>query len=350
METDQIIDLIQAYIEKHNTDLYLFSGVISYATASEFVDAVCRKEKPKTDALLFITTQGGDPHAAYRIIRALRSKYTKVALAIAGPCKSAGTLIAIGAHELLIADTGELGPLDVQLSKPDELVPNSSGLDVFQALAVTTQHAFQSFEQALMSLIEDSSGSISTKTAAELSRDLAVGLFSPVMAQIDPNRLGEVQRAIKIAQAYGERIGTPNLKPTGMDQLVEQYPSHGFVIDFDEAKKLFRNVKRLEGEEHEIYVVFRPMLRHITRQNRSMDVGATFQKTPELETKDADAGSTRSRRRGRPNLSAGDARGQENGADHEPPARRGRRARGTGAGGRPRKSIGNGRLPPAGDA
>ncbi len=177
MEPNKIIELVQGFIAKYNTDLYLFSGQITYATASEFVDAVCRKVKPKPTALLYMTTPGGDPHAAYRIIRALRAKYAKVRLAIAGPCKSAGTLIAIGAHELVMADTGELGPLDVQLSKPDELIPNSSGLDIFQALAVTTQHAYQTFEQALLSLIEDSSGSISTKTAAELARDLAVGLF-----------------------------------------------------------------------------------------------------------------------------------------------------------------------------
>lgn len=165
------------------------------------------------------------------------------------------------------------------------------------------------------------------------------------MAQIDPHRLGEVQRAIKIAQAYGEKIGTPNLKPNGMDQLVEQYPSHGFVIDFDEARKLFRTVNRLEGDENEIYVVFRPMLRHITRQNRSMDIGATFQKPPATETKNADAGPTRSRRRGRPDLSAGDAGSQENAADHQPPPR-GRAATRSVATRRSRKSVGNGRDQP----
>lgn len=341
METEKIIDLVQSYITKQQTDLYLFAGTIAYATASEFVDTVCKK-KAHPSALLYITTPGGDPHAAYRIIRALRAKYSTVKLAIGGPCKSAGTLIAIGAHELLMADTGELGPLDVQLSKPDELVPNSSGLDVFQAVAVATQQAFDAFEQYLMRLIEDSSGSISTKTGAELAQALAVGLFSPVMAQIDPHRLGEVQRAIKIAQAYGEKMGTPNLKPNGLDQLVEQYPAHGFVIDFDETKKLFKTVNRFSDEEQEIFVVFRPLLRHITRQNRSMDIGATFQRQPSQGAKDANAGPTRRRRRGQPDISAGTEPSQTDAATAQgrPPTRRPRRV---GVRSRPRQTVGNGR-------
>jgi hypothetical protein len=296
--------------------LFLFSGQIEYNNACDLVDIVCKKEKPKPTALLYIATPGGDPHAAYRIIRALRSKYKTVRLAIAGPCKSAGTLIAIGAHSLSMAETGELGPLDIQLSKPDEIIPNSSGLDIFQALAVTTRQAFEAFEHALIDLIAHSSGSISTKTAAELAGDLAVGLFSPVMAQIDPTRLGEVQRAIKIAQAYGEKLGTPNLKPNSLERLVEQYPSHGFVIDFDEAKQLFRNVDRLEGTEHEIYDIFRPLLRHSTGVQRSMDLGATFQRRVEPETKNARPSRNR---RGRPNLSAGNAASQTD-ISHSRPA------------------------------
>ena len=45
----------------------------------------------------------------------------KTAYFIPRRCKSAGTLLLIGATSLIISDRGELGPLDVQLSKPDEI-------------------------------------------------------------------------------------------------------------------------------------------------------------------------------------------------------------------------------------
>jgi len=200
------VEVVQRYVTKADSDVFLYSGQIGYAEAARLVDLICRNDNHRANALLYLATPGGDPHAAYRIIKSLRMRYKSVGVAVLGLCKSAGTLIAAGAHRLVMAETGELGPLDVQLTKPDELVPNSSGLDIFQALAVTTEQAFGAFEKYLMGLVEDSSGAISTKTAADVARDLAVGLFAPITAQIDPNRLGEVQRAIRIAHTYAENL------------------------------------------------------------------------------------------------------------------------------------------------
>jgi hypothetical protein len=80
-----------------------------------------------------------------------------------------------------------------------------------------------------------------------------VGLFSPVYAQIDPVKLGEIQRAIAIAQAYGIRLNNAydrNLLEGGLEHLIVGYPSHGFVIDRKEAKALFRRVRHPEQAEN----------------------------------------------------------------------------------------------------
>lgn len=292
MDPKKVIELVQGYSEEASSDVYLFSGVISYVHASAFVDLVCARQKTKPTALLYLTTPGGDPDAAYRIIRILRARYKTVRLGVAGPCKSAGTLVALGAHELAMGDTGELGPLDVQLSKPDDLVANSSGLDIFQALSVTTQAAFGAFENYMLNLIEHSSGNISTKTAAEIAKDLAIGLYAPITNQIDPNRLGEVQRAIRIAHAYAEKLGMVNVKANAMETLVEGYPSHGFVIDFEDAQKLFKRVVRLSEIEREIAAVFHPLLRHISTETKFMDISTTFSE-PAMEPKNV---STRKRK------------------------------------------------------
>lgn len=66
--------------------------------------------------------------------RGLQHSYEKFTVLLAGRCKSAGTLIVLGAHEIVMTNHAELGPLDVQLGKKDELFELDSGLTVLNAL------------------------------------------------------------------------------------------------------------------------------------------------------------------------------------------------------------------------
>lgn len=308
-----MIDYIQmhkdfsAWSHRQHTDAFVYSGPINYVPASEFVDTVCAKVTAHKTCLLFLTTPGGDPHAAYRMIRSLRRNYERVQLGVVGPCKSAGTLISLGVHEIVMSDTGELGPLDVQLAKPDEIISNSSGLDIIEALAVTTESAFNALEQRMLDLVEHSGGAISTKTAAEISSAFAVELFKPIMAQIEPDRLGEVQRAIKIAQAYGEKLGMPNLRPGSMQKLVDGYPSHGFVIDLEEAKTLYQHVRPLEGFEVQLANVFKGALRHIRGTPQHSDIGEAIAKQAGAKN-----GTSPGKPQRKPDLSAGDGESTSN--------------------------------------
>ena len=121
---------------------------------------------------------GGDPNAAYRIARTLRRLYPlgKLTFFLGGYCKSAGTLLALCADELVFSSFGELGPLDVQIGKPNELVGAESGLDLTQALKQLSATAFESFEEQLVAIVNRSSGAITTKMAAEIATKLTVGL------------------------------------------------------------------------------------------------------------------------------------------------------------------------------
>lgn len=263
MDNAAIGKLVRAHCESADTDLYLFSGEITRESGAEFVQLVCGRATRRTKATVFLTTNGGDPNAAYRMAKSLRRAYSTVRLLVVGPCKSAGTLIALGANELGFAPAGELGPLDVQLTKPDEIFVLGSGLDVLQALSMITDAAFERFEQFMINLGARSGGAISTKMAAEVASNFASKLFEPISAQIDPLRLGEVQRAIRIARTYGERLsdGLKNIKPNTIDHLIEGYPSHGFVIDMEEAQKLFVNVTELTAGEAALSQEFQGALR-----------------------------------------------------------------------------------------
>ncbi len=248
---DQLAPLVEQIATQHNADVFYYAGPISPG-GYESITQCCVAHTPKKNACLFLATYGGDPHAAYRIARALRHNYEKLHIFVPRECKSAGTLLVIGATSLIISDRGELGPLDVQLSKPDEIFERSSGLDIMQAIYVLREEALGTFLHYLLSIKGNSS--ITVRTAAEMASKLTVGLFSPIYAHIDPLKLGEIRRAIMIAYDYGQRLDKydQNLKSGTLDRLVTDYPSHNFVIDRQEARQLFNNVRAAEPHEDQL--------------------------------------------------------------------------------------------------
>jgi hypothetical protein len=174
---------------------------------------------------------------------------------VPGWCKSAGTLVCIGAYDLIVGDLGELGPLDIQLAKPDELALIGSGLNFDSAFSSLQRVAFQMFEGFLLDTLNRSRGRVTTKTASEIATNMTVGLLSPVFQQMDPMRVGEDFRSTLIAEQYALRLDAhpraQNLihdeDDDAIDSLVRGYPSHGFVIDRTEARLLFHRVSPLEG-------------------------------------------------------------------------------------------------------
>lgn len=228
-------------------DLIIISQEITKAL--HYSLSILLADKKKDKVTVFLTTTGGDPNGGYRVARCLQHHYEHIRLVIPSLCKSAGTLIAVGSHELVIGDLGELGPLDVQVRKTSELLERSSGLDLIQALEVAQSQTRDAFHNMLIEIRRG--GRLSTKLAGEFAAEVATGVAAPLYNQIDPNRLGEMQRAIRIAIEYGKRLNgkSQNLKNGALEALVGDYPSHSFVIDRKEARDLFNNVSAPTKEE-----------------------------------------------------------------------------------------------------
>lgn len=235
-----------------NADVLLYNGDFYPGNSSdEVLIDMCMSRPRRDNVLLVLITNGGDANIAYRVARCLQRSYEDFYVFVPGWCKSAGTLVAIGADEIIMAEHGELGPLDVQLGKPDEPFESTSGLDTIQAMNFLKNRAFGSFEQSYLDLKVSSRHRLSTRTATEIATSLTVGLFQPIYEQIEPNRLGEIARAMSIAEQYGERLDrvSDNLKPGALQKMVNGYPSHRFVIDREEASDLFRRVREPETDE-----------------------------------------------------------------------------------------------------
>jgi len=279
-------EAVDAIIEENDCDMFILSANISNISVDALITLIRRKENKRPNFALILTTYGGDPDAGYRLVKIIKRYYKKFILYVMGSCKSTGTLISLGADEIAMGDFGEFGPLDIQLTKEDEM-SSLSGLSYTQSIQSLTEEIFKTFEHSFLAVKERSAGTITTKTAAEIGSKLAVGLLSPVSAQIDPIKLGEVLRAINIAKAYGSRIAPKH--PELIKKLIEDYPSHGFVIDFEEAKDIFPNVRQLNENEQALESVLLHIVRKET-ESRIVDEiehsGEGVEPIPEIDLDD----------------------------------------------------------------
>jgi hypothetical protein len=71
------------------------------------------------DIHLMLATPGGDGETAVRMVRAAQARCRELTVIVPDVAKSAGTLIAIGAHSILMAPASDLGPIDPQFEFPD---------------------------------------------------------------------------------------------------------------------------------------------------------------------------------------------------------------------------------------
>lgn len=236
--------------EARDADVLLYNADFRRPNDTFVID-LCQHRRRRPNVVVVVVSNGGDAAVAYRLARCLQRNYETVSAFITGWCKSAGTIFAIGAHELVISDHGELGPLDVQMQEKDELWGMSSGLTVMESLTALQERGFQMMESYFLQIVGRSAGQITFRTATEVASSLVAGLLSPVYGRLDPMHIGEAARAMQIARDYGQRLdeGSGNLRsPDALEQLVAGFSEHGFVIDRDEAAIYFHDVSRPSDE------------------------------------------------------------------------------------------------------
>ena len=184
-----------------NCDYYTYIGEINDTGYDLVYDAINSNSNDGGNiAFLTLITNGGSANAAYKIARAFQSNFAEFIVHVPTRCKSAGTIIAIGSNHLVIGDSGELGPLDVQLENEENLYSRSSGLDTSTSLKVLAEKMSSTFQQVISGT--SLYGRIGTRAAAELATRMATELVTPISQQIDPGKLGQESRALDTARMY----------------------------------------------------------------------------------------------------------------------------------------------------
>ena len=197
----------------------------------EFVDSL-----GKQDCLdLYILSSGGFAHPAYKIAR-LFQNYSKKRFSVLIPyyAKSAATILSLGADEIIMGPTSELGPIDPQFSINNGSAPISA-LTLKESLDYITR---------------------------EIKKDPKMApLYVPLLDKVNLMEFGHFEREIESAKQYGEalltsrkvnKLSNEEAKKTA-NKFVQQYKTHGFVIDGQMASHLLKDTINLISSKEELW-------------------------------------------------------------------------------------------------
>ncbi|MER8407156.1 hypothetical protein NKH16_20880 [Mesorhizobium sp. M1307] len=239
----RLLELAAASAEIYDADIILYSGDISDVGFGKIVETILTTRN-RENIVLVMTTNGGSANSAYQIARFIQKVYKKFYLYAPSYCKSAGTIVALGAHELIMDPFSELGPLDVQLLKQNELGARKSGLLTKSAFEGLADASLTVFERLMLPIMQKSGGLVNFQLAAELSSTMTAAMMSTIFAKLDPDTVGSDKRDLEVAFDYGIRLieKSGNASHATVMHLVQHYPAHDFIIDDEEASDLFENV------------------------------------------------------------------------------------------------------------
>ncbi len=213
---------------------YYSIHLLDHQDYSQFYDLLSGVGKtPKID--LFILSPGGFAAPAYKIARLCQEFATeKFSVLVPYYAKSAATILSLGADEVVMGPSSELGPIDPQIQ-----APGSNGS--VPALA-------------LREALDYITGQIN------INPRLA-SLFIPLLDKVDLMTLGHFDREIESAKQYAIELMDSRKanKCSGQsaldmaDKLVKQYKTHGFVIDAKVAKQLLGNCVTVLDADQEVW-------------------------------------------------------------------------------------------------
>jgi hypothetical protein len=231
---------------------------------------------------LLIESSGGDAHMAYRIARLIQRRTQKFTVVIPQYAKSAATLLALGASDLILGKDAELGPLDVQMFDR-EREDVGSALDAVQSLERLNVFSMQAIDQ-LMLLMSGRTGK-KIDTLLPLVFDYANNFVRPLLEKIDTVDYTKKSRELKVAEEYAVRLMKRNYKldmaKSIAAHLVSKYPTHGFVVDRQEAGSpqingesfgLGLKIRPFSKEIEQIFEKMHPFLDSLTIMGRLMEV------------------------------------------------------------------------------
>lgn len=177
---------------------------------------------PQTEAVdLLVVSRGGDPMMAWRTMTLLHERFKHVAVLVPQVAYSAATMLAMGAHQIVMHPHGNLGPVDpqIEITKPGE--PG-------QRFGYEDLAGFLEFAKKEVGL-----------TDQEHIRHL----FEMFCKQVGPVPIGVAARASHLTVTMGEKLLQLHLpdakKARGIvETLNRSFFGHGYPVSRKEAAEI----------------------------------------------------------------------------------------------------------------
>jgi hypothetical protein len=180
---------------------------------------------------LFLYTAGGDALAGWGIVSLLREFCKSLGVIIPYRALSCGTLISLGADEVIMAKGAQLSPVDPSLASPyNPPAPGQMQPGAVQLLPVSVEDVM-----GYLKLAREEVGITGDEGLTKI-----VGFLSE---RIHPLALGAVYRSREqIALLAHKLLASHEKDKTKIDRMVDtltkELPSHQYVIPREEAKNL----------------------------------------------------------------------------------------------------------------
>jgi hypothetical protein len=205
---------------------------------------------------VLLHSPGGHANVAYRLAKFFEGHAKRLHYIVPLGAKSAATLMCLNADAIFMGEFAELGPLDAQIRDDFERGGNYfSPLDEFKSMDFMKEYAVDLIDYLSLEL---SQRGMSVKQALHEAMTGAIGIMNPLYAHIDPTRVGSYKRFLAEGEDYAKRLLASHLKAEEAESLAQHlvwnYPSHDFVIDFNEARALRLPVKPLPASQEKALV------------------------------------------------------------------------------------------------
>ena len=203
---------------------------------------------------VLLESPGGHIEHAHRMLLAMRRHVSDIEVLVPSWAKSAATFFCLGADAIYLGSDAELGPLDPQIIDRSGNDRDASALETFKALEQLLGYSINTLAALTRHLMQ--TADMDFPHAIDRTQQLFAAIITPLYQQIDPHELGEAGRYLSEGEDYAMHVmrrwayhdATHEERSLIVRRLVWDYPSHGFVIDLEEAREIGLYVHELDFE------------------------------------------------------------------------------------------------------
>lgn len=226
--------LVYVTSDRPNMGAQISSDVIDYFIAHLDKIGPCEKIS------LFLYTRGGDTSAARNIVNLLRMYCEKLQVIVPHKAHSSGTIISLGANEIVMTKQATLGPIDPSLHTA--LNPRVADGGIFPVSV-----------EAVKGYLEFAKNELEIKDSTALA-----SIFEKLSDFVHPLVLGEVYRSKAQIQMMAEKLLLNQVtEPEKIKKIIEflcsESGSHDYTINRREAQnELGLNIVKPSSVQYEL--------------------------------------------------------------------------------------------------